>query len=534
MASSFAGGTLRVTTPSSYDAEPASRTRTRDLPRGPEGRAVASKDAIVAALEDAGLDQVERVDLTPRATRDIDGKPASNRAGNVRLEVDVPPGEDAVVLLEHDGVYSWHLPVNPAERTRSLDNEPRTARFEIAVQPRRPTRRRKPTETKGDRRTKGILGDIVQGAAQALVFRFVAPAILEKAIEKMEEHVRPGLLHLADTDVKQWRELETLDELHLPTDKPVRLLLFVHGTFSSTVGGFGALGIDEKGQGFLRTAISAYDAVIGFDHKTLSLDPRQNAQDLLTRLKTHQPEAELVIDIVTHSRGGLVTRSFVEQLLPGAGWPAKVDNVVFVASTNAGTHLADPKRWSDLVDLYTNLAAAGASGLAMLPGAAPVAAVVGGVVKGIGAFVKYLVSYAAKGDDVPGLKAMLPGGAFVEEINKTQQGQPGPGTNWYVVSSNFHVNLFDDSHNPPEFPRELVVKLGEGFVDKLFEGPNDLVVDVSSMDAIDAKVGGFVREVLALGENDTVYHTNYFSHPPVIEALAGWLPPDPAAAAPRS
>ena len=147
----------------------------------------------------------------------------------------------------------------------------------------------------------------------------------------------------------------------------------------------------------------------------------------------------------------------------------------------------------------------------MLPGAAPVAAVVGGVVKGIGAFVKYLVSYAAKGDDVPGLKAMVPGGAFVEEINKTQQGQPGPGTNWYVVSSNFHVKLFDDSHNPPEFPRELVVKLGEGFVDKLFEGPNDLVVDVSSMDAIDAKVGGFVREVLALGENDAVYHTNYFS-----------------------
>ncbi len=129
---------------------------------------------------------------------------------------------------------------------------------------------------------------------------------------------------------------------------------------------------------------------------------------------------------------------------------------------------------------------------------------------------------------------MVPGGAFVEEINKTQQGQPGPGTNWYVVSSNFHVKLFDDSHHPPEFPRELVVKLGEGFVDKLFGGPNDLVVDVSSMDAIDAKAGGFVREVLALGENDITYHTNYFSQPRVIEALAGWLSPDPPAAAANS
>ena len=533
MASTFAGGTLRVTTPSSYDAQPASRTRERDLPGGPGGSPETGKDTLVAALEDAGLDQVERVDLTPSKTKDIDAKPADNKAGKVQLEVDLPPGEDAVVLLEHDGVYSWHLPVNPAERTRSLDEKPRTARFEIAVQP-RPTRRRKPTQDTGDRRTKGLLGDLVQGAAQALVFRFVAPAILEKAIDKMEDHVRPGLLHLADADVKKWREFENLSELKLPTNRPVRVLLFVHGTFSSTVGAFGALGLDENGQGFLRTAISAYDAVIGFDHKTLSLDPRENAEDLLARLKTHRPEAELVIDVITHSRGGLVTRSLVEQLLPTAGWPGTVDNIVFVASTNAGTHLSDPKRWSDLVDLYTNLAAVGASGLAALPGAAPVAAVVGGVVKGIGAFVKYLVSYAAEGDVVPGLKAMVPGGAFVKEINETQQGQPAPGTSWYVVSSNFHVKLFDDSHHPPEFPRELVVKLAEGFIDKLFEGPNDLVVDVSSMDSIDAKVGGFVRDILDLGENDMVYHTNYFGHVPVIEALGGWLAPDPPAAAPRS
>ena len=256
MASTFAGGTLRVTTPSSYDAQPASRAKTRDLPGGPGGSPQAGKDALVAALKDAGLDQVERVDLTPRKTKDIDGKPAANKAGNVQLEVDVPPGVDAVVLLEHDGVYSWHLPVNPAVRTKSLDQKSRTARFEIAVQP-RPTRRRKPTKATGDTRTRGRLGDLVQGAAQALVFRFVAPAILEKAIEKMEDHVRPGLLHVADDDVKKWREFKTLDELKLATDRPVRLLLLVHGTFSSTVGAFGALGIDKNGQGFLRTAISA-------------------------------------------------------------------------------------------------------------------------------------------------------------------------------------------------------------------------------------------------------------------------------------
>ena len=70
---------------------------------------------------------------------------------------------------------------------------------------------------------------------------------------------------------------------------------------------------------------------------------------------------------------------------------------MFVASTHAGTHLASPENWGNLVDLYTNLAAVSARLLSMLPGAAPVATVIAGVVKGIGAFVKSLVSYIATG-----------------------------------------------------------------------------------------------------------------------------------------
>ena len=524
----LAGGALRVTTPGSYDAQPATTRTDRGLLGDPGAATEASKDALVAALEDSDLTLLERVDLTPRRTRDLGGKPGSNRAAKVKFEVDVPPDEDAVVLLERDGVYSWHLPVNPAHRTKSIDLGPRTAHFEIDVQPHptdRPTiRRRRRANAADGTRTRGLLGDLVQGAAQALVFRFAAPAVLEKAIEKMEAHVRPGLVHLTDADISKWKRFETLDQLHLPTDRPVRVLLFVHGTFSSTVGGFGALAIDENGKGFLRTAISAYDAVIGFDHKTLSQDPLQNAQNLLKRLRTHRPGADFVIDIITHSRGGLVTRSFAEQVLPDSDWPGTVDIAVFVAATNAGTHLADPERWTDLVDVYTNLASVTARGLSLLPGAAPVAAVVGGMVKGIGAFVKYLVSYAAEGEDVPGLKAMVPGGAFVTELNKPQAGQPGPGTNWFVVSSNFHVQVFDDHHNPPEFPRELAVKLAEGFVDQIFEGDNDLVVDTASMPAIDQEVGGFVGDSFELGENDLVYHNNYFNQLSVIEAIASWLP----------
>ncbi len=515
MSPTFAEGTVRVTTPPSYDAQPPGPVR--GLPDPADLADAVGKDILVSALQDADLDLVQTVDLTPRRSRDL-GAPADATPGTVQLEVDVPPDEDAVVLLERDGVYSWHLPVEPETRTRSLDPGPRTRRFEIDVQP-GPAG---PPQDDG-RRDRGLLGSVIEGAAHALVFKFVAPAILEKAIEKMEDQVKPGLVHLTGPDVADWQRFETLDELHLPTDRPVRVLLFVHGTFSSTVGGFGALASAKDGGGFLSTLVSAYDAVIGFDHKTLSVDPKENAQDLLERLSTHQPGAELVIDVITHSRGGLTTRSFVEQVLPPSGWPARVDNIVFVASTHAGTNLASPERWSDLVDLYTNLAAVSAKALT-LAGAGAVGIVVAGVVKGIGAFVKYLVSYAATGDDVPGLKAMVPGGAFVTELDKLQPGQPGPGTSWFVISSNFHVSLFDDSHHPPEFPRELARKLKEGFVDRLFKGDNDLVVDTASMSAIGGAKGGFVSDTFALGENDVVYHNNYFSQVSVMEAISGWLP----------
>ena len=310
MPSSFAAGAVRVTAPPSYDVSTGGR-RDRGLDAAP-----VDSDVVVSALEDSDLVLLERVDLTPRADRDL-GAPEGDQPGTIEIEVEVPVDEDAVVLLERDGVYSWHLPTTPSRRTKSLDTGPRTAHFEIDVQPRSGD-----PAPADDRQDRGLLGNVVRGAVQALVFRFVAPPLVEKAVEKMESRVRTGLVHVVDRDPDTWRPFETLDELGLPTDRPVRVLLLVHGTFSSTIGAFGAMAADENGGGFLSTCIGAYDAVVGYDHRTLSLDPRQNAQDLLERLSTHTPGAELVIDVITHSRGGLTTRSFIEDVLPGpAGRP---------------------------------------------------------------------------------------------------------------------------------------------------------------------------------------------------------------------
>lgn len=511
-------GSVRVVVAGSYDVRAAGPRRTRGLP----GEAVSPQDALFESLGDSGLTEVQRVDLTPRRTRDLEPPSAT-----ATVEVGVDTDEDAVVLLERDGVYSWHLPRGAGQRTRSLDRGPRTVTIDIDLGP------ETPPERKGTRarsqpsgiRERGLLGDLVEGAVQAVVLKFVAP-LVDHGIRSMEAHVQPGLVHLRSAELAAWQHVGSLAHVGLPSDREVRVLLFVHGTFSSTAGGFGALGVDPNGMGFLGCAIGAYDAVIGWDHKTLSVDPRANAREIVELLRQHQTGHRLVVDIITHSRGGLTTRSLLEYELPGAGLDVLVDNVVFVAATNAGTHLADPERWNDLLDLTTNLALAGAGALAAVPGAGAVAAVVAGVVKGIGAFVKYLVAYGGEDNGVPGLAAMMPNGKFIKEINAVQKGQPRSGeTSWYVISSDFHVELLDDSHHPPEFPRELVVRLKEGFVDRLFRGENDLVVDTASMSAIGLpQGGGYVKGSLAIPTNDVVYHSNYFGQLQVIEALSGWLP----------
>lgn len=527
---SFGGGAVRVRAPRGYDASAASDRTDRDLPAG--GRRAAERAALVEALRTSDFDVVDRIDLTPQRGRDLDGRAAGNRRGTVDLDVDVPAGEDAVVLLERDGLYSWHLPVGAGERTRSVDLGPRTVSFVLTVQPETPKRPRRQDRSLGvpaPGADRGLLGDIAHGALQAIVLRFAAPVVgalvgtvVDKVVEHLESGVRTGLVHVAGGTLDDWRPVETLAQVGLPTDRPARVLLLVHGTFSSTTGAFGALTLVPGAEGFVDTLVSAYDAVLGFDHRTLSVDPERNARDLRALLEPH--DGEIVVDVITHSRGGLVTRSFVESVLPGSGLRISVDSIVFVASTNGGTHLADPERWHDLVDLYTNLVMVTAAGLSLVPGGAPFAAVVGSVVRGVGALVKYLVSYAASDDGVPGLAAMTPDGPFVTTLNSDQPGQPRPGTNWHVVTSDFHVSLFDDHHNPPEFPRELAVKLAEGFVDGIFHGRNDLVVDTDSMSAIGLPAGGFVRDTFALGTNDVVHHVNYFSQLSVIGAISQWLP----------
>ena len=116
---------------------------------------------------------------------------------------------------------------------------------------------------------------------------------------------------------------------------PGGTLLFIHGTFSRATGAFSELPLDS-----MQALQAIYDdRVIAFDHQSISRDPTENIAWLLGTI----PDGlTLDLDIVCHSRGGLVARSLSERTDPMPGTrKIKVHRTALVGAVNDGTILAD-------------------------------------------------------------------------------------------------------------------------------------------------------------------------------------------------
>lgn len=455
------------------------------------------------------------------------------KAASVTLDVPLKADERAAVLLEDEGEYRWIIseqelgpPAAAArapKRGRGARAAPlRQARFTIRIEATPPA----PLPAKHSAAARGWIADKLAGKVTAFVFRFAAKLIGPQVVRYFERDVRQGLIAMNSADAERWRLLGDDEPLpgKLPADRPARVLLFIHGTFSSTLGSFGALGAIAAGRDFLGRALNAYDAVIGFDHPTLSVDPYVNATDLLTRLQRIDWPRPPLIDMIAYSRGGLTARSLIEQLLPTSRWGAKVGRVVFVGCTNGGTQLAEPDKWRRFADTYTNLAMAAARALSLIPGAQVWTRIAGAAVLGVGTLVKVLATYAVTEKGVPGLAAMEPDGEFVRTINRHQTGQPSAAqAKYYAVMSNFEARAALEQGATPELPPKLLMRIADWGADELYGEPNDLVVHVRSMTHIDPTEGVFVKERLDFGTNPSVYHTNYFTREDTAARFIKWL-----------
>jgi len=526
-------GGVRVVYPDLLDpagASPAAGVRgglRRPLPTGPIPIQPAGQDQttgdLLAALAAQDLKVLDAFDLRPGtgAAAEMRGIPipaSGTPEASVSVEASVDAGESAVVLTEHDGVYRWHLDrggaAGAAPATRAAAPGQRVLRFDIELLGPAP---------QGQPLTRNWIVDLAVDGIRGWILKFAAHATVEEAVDHLERNARTGFVFLKGNDPKDWEFQAAPGPIPLPAARPGRVLLLIHGTFSSTVGGFGALAATPWGRQFLTAAEAAYDAIVGYDHPTLRETPLENARALLGLLQRAVP-AGTQIDVITHSRGGLVFRSLSEMLLPSSGWQPNIGRVIMVAAPNAGTFLAEPENWSALIDLYTNLAVGACRLLNLMPQAAVASTILRELFTSGGEFLKYLAQDAAGKGGVPGLDAMRPSGEFVKELNQTQPGQPGPGAlSLYAVTSEFSPSLTVAGGQGGGLPQRMVLMCAGACLDQLMREPNDLVVQTSSMTAVDEAAGKFVIDEFRFGATGKVYHTTYFIRPETVNALTRWL-----------
>jgi len=457
-------------------------------------------ESLDAALAAGGLTEVRRIEL------DVGGMPPGGAApGAVRapsgepgLVVEVPDlgetVEQVVLAVDEEGVVTWNFPLDAAGNrvTGAARGAGGVKRFVIRAAP--PPPAAPPVEPGGTGR--GLFGAAGRTVLKVLVFpvtdALVGPIAADYAA-RWEAARRFNRLRPFGPDDYQRADVAALGAGDLDRLAGGRALLFVHGTFSTTHGGFAALPRE--------TVAALHDTyggrVFAFDHFTLSVDPEANAD--LFRARAPRP---LDIDIVCHSRGGLVARAIAGELLATEDPNVRVGRIVFVGAANEGTILADPDHWVELIDRYTTL-------LNIMPPGTPDA--VGDTLEAIITVVKVIGHGILTGLD--GLAALRPDGDFMHRINLGR----AVGAEHFAIASQFE---------PGGSLKQLAA---DAVMDRVFERvPNDLVVPTSGVFSAASNPAFPVPapRVLQFDPASGVAHSGYFGRPETSEKLREWLAAD--------
>jgi len=300
-----------------------------------------------------------------------------------------------------------------------------------------------------------------------------------------------------------------------------RILLFLHGTASSTWGSFGDLWSEARRADLNRIRNHYRGNVYALEHRSLTESPIENARDLAKYLANFPKD--ITVDLVSHSRGGLVgellcrvtttgrenrnpsqvSESFDEQdfaLFDAAPEQAenraalqalavelnkahfRIGRFVRVACPALGTTLASRKldRWLSVVG-----SVAKAAGLNTPLGEA---------FQDIGEFVAAVVQERTDPNSLPGLEAMMPDSPVVRLVN------------WRGVQVGGELTVIAGDIEPDAWWARLLVWAS----DRFYEGDHDLVVNTQSM------YGGAGREegraLLSPHKGPNVNHFTYFGN----------------------
>lgn len=460
---------------------------------GTRGSDMQAAEMTTMALEDAmseeHLQSQETIEITGTAEVPVGGVPTRSTAyDEPAIVAEVPDaGEDwGQVLLYTDeaGVTTWNYPVDDQNRTDTTRG----------VATRTYVIRRYVAEPTTAAETRGLIGAVGTKVLKVLAFPIIDPIagmVGDYFAGRWEKAKRPYRIRTftpddyaspdgADIDTSAWSELSS-----------GRALLMVHGTFSRSHTAFGSLPRD-----FVEALHHRYQGrVFAFDHYTLSEDPKQNVEWLLQSI----PEgASLELDVVCHSRGGLVSRVLAERQgeFSLGSRNLAMNKVVFVAAPNAGTVLTDTKHLGDLVDSYTNI-------LNFFPDNG-----VTEVLQAVITVMKQFAVGAVKG--LSGLESMLPGGPFLKDwLNHGPKGTEL----YYAIASNYE----------PTQPGLLAWSKNR-LMDHIFDkAENDLVVPTLGVYEENGSDLFPIADHYVFPPTAGIQHGNYFPNSTTQQRIMAWL-----------
>jgi pimeloyl-ACP methyl ester carboxylesterase len=364
------------------------------------------------------------------------------------------------------------------------------------------------------RMSLGVEGDIVA----PINFEKLEPSKIGKYLKDLDSTLTPDCNF--DTPELGMRQLLS-GKWQNPGVKPVKdghILLFIHGTFSKNEMYLEELAKTREGKELLNKIQSKknYRQVLAFDHATLALSPVLNAMDLARIFVDCRAD----IDVICHSRGGLVTRWWLERYDSRA---RGISRAVLVGSPLAGTSLASAPRLRAAVNLLTNVARVLEKSGDLAATTFPIFTVITGLLRVIasaGTIAAHTPVFDAAVALIPGLlgQAMVSNNEELNRLNRDCSTAP----NYFAVRSDFKPD------DPGWEFWKYFVNIGERAkdwaADLVFEEANDLVVDTASMTVLAKPPQPVsIQKIHDFGQNSKVHHTVYFRHPETAEFITQCL-----------
>ncbi|MBA2305785.1 MAG: CHAT domain-containing protein, partial [Acidobacteria bacterium] len=293
-----------------------------------------------------------------------------------------------------------------------------------------------------------------------------------------------------------------------------RCLLVIHGILSSVEGM-----LTRLPKASLERWCTAYEGrVLGFNHHSITMSPEENARFFLSSIKAALPNDSLDIDIVCHSRGGIVARTLVErgaELLPELN--CRFGKVFFVATPNQGSALGNAEHLVDMVDVFTNF-------LTNFPDGPVLYSVE--VLLGI---VKLLALTA--GSHLTGVESMATNGYISTVLNAGRA--PNPAA-YAAAASNYTPAPGTDN-------AYLLWRFADTVLDRVFRDggqpvANDLVVPSDGVWQANGHPSFPIRDPLLFTGKDGVWHSGFFARAETTQAIERHLgvPSEPLVVSPET